>query len=73
MDTSIIVDQIVEELRGMPQSLQQRVLEFARTVADSPVRGVSGSQLLRFVGTIQPDDIELMRQAIEQDCEQVDP
>jgi hypothetical protein len=72
MDTSI-VDKVVEQLRGMPESLQQRVLEFALTVADSPVRGVPGSQLLRFAGTIQPGDIDLMREAIEQDCELVDP
>lgn len=71
MDTSIL-NEVVEQLRIMPQSLQQQVLDFARTLTDSTVQGVPGSQLLRFAGTIQASDLELMRQAIKQDCEQVD-
>ena len=66
------LNEVIEQLQRMPQSLQQQVLEFARSLADSPVRGVPGSQLLRFAGTIPLQDIELMREAIAQDCEQVD-
>ncbi|MBW4638669.1 MAG: hypothetical protein KME05_10610 [Gloeocapsa sp. UFS-A4-WI-NPMV-4B04] len=71
MDVSIL-DEVVEQLRGMPQSLQKQVLEFAKNLTDSTVQGVPGSQLLRFAGMLSPDDIALMRGAIEQDCEQVD-
>lgn len=71
MDVSIL-DEVVEQLRGMPQSLQKQVLEFAKNLTDSTVQGVPGSQYLRFAGMIPPDDIALMREAIEQDCEQVD-
>ncbi len=71
MDTSIR-DKVVEQLSRMPQSLQKQVLEFAKTLTDSTVQGVPGSQLLRLAGTIPLDDIALMREAIEQDCEQVD-
>lgn len=68
-----IIDEVFERLKVMPQSLQQQVLEFTRTLADSTtLKGVPGSQILRFAGTIPPDDIELMREAITQDCEQVD-
>jgi hypothetical protein len=66
------LNEVIEQLQRMPQSLQQQVLEFARSLVDSPVRGVPGSQLLRFAGTIPLQDIELMREAITQDCEQVD-
>ena len=66
------LNEVIEQLQRMPQSLQQQVLEFARSLADSPIQGVPGSQLLRFAGTIPLQDIELMRQAIAQDCEQVD-
>jgi hypothetical protein len=69
---SSILDEVIEQLRGMPQGLQKQVLEFARTLSDSTIQGVPGSQLLRFAGTISPDDIALMRDAIEQDCEQVE-
>ena len=71
MSTSII-DQVVEQLRAMPQPLQWQVLKFARTLVDSKIRGVSGQQLLRFAGAIPSDDLQLMREAIEQDCERVD-
>jgi hypothetical protein len=67
-----VIDQVVEQLRSMPQSLQWEVLEFARTLISSKVQGVSGQQLLRFAGTIPIDDLQLMQEAIKQDCEQVD-
>ena len=70
---SSIIDEVFERLKVMPQSLQQQVLEFTRALADSTdVKGVSGSQLLRFAGTIPLDDLNLMSEAIKQDCEQVD-
>ncbi|MFP4103057.1 hypothetical protein [Coleofasciculus sp.] len=71
MDTPIL-DKLIEQLKIMPQDLQWRVLEFARTISGSTIQGVPGRQLLRFAGSIPPDDVQLMRQAIEQDCEQVD-
>ena len=71
MDISIL-EQVIEQLKVMPQDLQWQVLEFARTLAGSTIQGVPGWQLIRFAGAIPPDDIQLMREAIEQDCEQVD-
>lgn len=67
-----IIDEVVEQLRGMPKDLQSQVLEFARTLAKAEIQGTPGKQLLRFAGSIPPDDLQLMREAIEQDCEQVD-
>ncbi|WP_446396081.1 hypothetical protein [Coleofasciculus sp. E1-EBD-02] len=71
MDTPIL-DKLIEQLKIMPQDLRWRVLEFARTISGSTIQGVPGRQLLRFAGSIPPDDVQLMRQAIEQDCEQLD-
>jgi hypothetical protein len=67
-----IIDEVIEQLRGMPQDLQGQVLEFARTLVPSQVRGAPGQQLLRFAGSIPQDDLRLMHEAIEQGCEQVD-
>ncbi len=67
-----IIDEVIEQLRAMPQHLQWRVLEFAQSIVKSQVRGIPGQQLLRFAGSIPPEDLQLMREAIEQDCEQVD-
>ncbi len=71
MDTPIL-DKLIEQLKVMPQDLQWRVLEFARALASARIQGVPGRQLLHFAGSIPPDDVNVMRQAIEQGCEQVE-
>lgn len=60
-----IIDEVIEQLRAMPQHLQWRVLEFAQALAKSQVRGTSGQQLLRFAGSIPLEDLQLMCEAIE--------
>lgn len=52
--------------------MQQRVLAFTRALAQTAPQGVPGRKLLRFAGTIPLEDVQLMREAIEQGCEQVD-
>ena len=56
----------------MPQPLQKQVLEFVRSLVKVEIRGTPGQQLLRFAGSIPSDELQLMREAIEQDCERVD-
>jgi hypothetical protein len=70
MDT--LVDKVVEQLKTLPYELQWRVYEFTRALAVSAPRGVRGEQLLRFAGSIPFEELQLMRQVIEQECERVD-
>ena len=67
-----IVEEVVEQLKVMPEHLQCQVLEFVRELVKAEVQGTPGPDLLRFAGSISPDDLQLMCEAIEQDCEQVD-
>lgn len=67
-----IKDQVMEQLESLPEDLQRQVLRFVQALQSLARRGVSGKQLLQFAGAISADDLELMRQAIEQECEQVD-
>ena len=67
-----IIDEVVEQLKVMPQHLQWQVLEFVRALVKAEVRGTPGQQLLRFAGSIPADDLQLMSEAIEQDCERID-
>ena len=67
-----IIDEVVEQLKVMPQPLQRQVLEFVRSLAKVESRGTPGHQLLRFAGSIPSDDLQLMHEAIEQDCGRVD-
>lgn len=69
---SSIVDRVAEQVRALAPELQRRVLEFARALAVSEPRGVPGRQLLRFAGQLTSEDAQLMRDAIEQGCENID-
>ena len=65
-----VIDKVVKQLKIMPQYLQYQVLEFARTLLKTEVRGIRGKQLLPFAGSISSEDLQTMREAIKQDCEQ---
>ena len=71
MNTSI-VDEVAEKLKGIPRHLQWQVLQFVRSLVSMRVQGTSGQQLLHFAGSIPLDDLQLMSEAIEQDCGRVD-
>jgi type IV secretory pathway protease TraF len=64
--------EIREQLNQLPLEQQQRVLEFARSLAASQPQDASGRALLRFAGAIEPTELESMQRAIEEACETVD-
>jgi hypothetical protein len=66
--SDMIISKVVEQLRTMPDNKQQEVLVFTRRLKDSAPVGIPGKNLLQFAGTIPPEDLEIMRQAIEADC-----
>lgn len=67
-----VIEKVVEQLQSLPYDLQRQVLEFTRVLALSVPRGTAGKQLLQFAGAIPRGDVELIREAIELGCEQVD-
>ncbi len=69
---SPIVEKIVAQTETLPDELQRRVLEFALTLTSATPAGVAGQHLVRFAGAIPPDDVERIREAIQQGCEHVD-
>ncbi len=68
----LVIEQVVEEIRGLPRESQWRVLEFARSLAQPARQGVPGRRLLRLAGSIPADDVQAMREAIDQGCERID-
>jgi hypothetical protein len=69
---SYIVDKVIEQLMTLPNELQWRVLEFTRALTLSTLHGVPGRQLLSFAGVISLEDVKVMQEVIEQECERVD-
>ena len=69
---STIKAKLIEQLETLPENLQEQVLAFVEGLQAAAQRGVPGKHLLPFAGAIPLDDLELMRQVIEDGCEQVD-
>ncbi len=67
-----VLNQIVEQVKALPDNLQHQVLDFARSLRSLTRHGTPGSHLLEFAGGISMADIAAMRDAIESDCERVD-
>jgi hypothetical protein len=72
MTTTALKQEVTERLDALPPEDQRRVLELARALTERRPDGVSGRDLLRFMGTIEKTDLDVMRKAIEEDCERVD-
>ena len=51
---------------------QIRVVNYARSLAESVPRGTAGEASLKFAGCISSADVEEMTLAIEEGCEKID-
>jgi dihydroorotase-like cyclic amidohydrolase len=65
-----VKDMIIEQVGRLADPQQRQVLDFVRKLA-LPA-GVLGQDLLRFVGTIDPSDLDAISQAVLEGCERVD-
>jgi len=64
-----VKDNLINQIDKLPHDLQIRALDMIKAL--NP-KGVEGKSLLRFEGSISPDDLQLMSKAIEEGCEKVD-
>lgn len=64
-----IEKELHEQFMRLKDDQRIRLLEFARSLSDSPASGENGKTLMRFAGTIEKDDIVIMRAAIDAGCE----
>jgi hypothetical protein len=67
--TQSVKDSLINQIDKLPHDLQVRVLDIIKALTP---KGVEGKSLLRFEGSISPDDLQLMSKAIEEGCEKVD-
>lgn len=63
--------EITSRLHKLSPEQQMRVLAFVRTLAGEKPSGVPGSELLRFAGAIDLNDLREIEKAIAEGCEQV--
>ncbi len=67
MNNSVIEIELRDAIQQLPMQQQQQVLAYVRSLSKTSLKGVPGISLLRFAGTIEADDLELMKQAIEEE------
>lgn len=71
-----LVLEATRQITILPYSFQERALQFIKELSKEfarPARtGVSGSTLLKYAGFIAPDDLQIMGDAVENDCNTVD-
>ena len=70
MVDSSIQNELFTALDQLPTSKQNEVLNFARSLVKR--HGVRGESLLRFAGSIDDKELDLISLAIEEECEKVD-
>ena len=60
---------LLEHIEKLTPAQQKRVLDFALELSGELSKRYPGEKLLGLVGTILPEDLEIMKQAIEEGCE----
>jgi hypothetical protein len=66
-DTSLL-EELLKEVGELPPSLQRRVLDFVRALAESTPQGVPGDTLLQFAGIMTSGEADEFLRGIEEDC-----
>ena len=61
-------EELLQQVALLPEEEQRRVLAFVKSLVPT-VGGVSGKDLLKFSGAIDPADLRTMTEAIEEGCE----
>ena len=72
MEESTTIQEIIQRLDKLTPGQQKQILNSVLSFLGEPIRGIPGKELLKFVGTISREDLEIMKQAIEEDCERID-
>ena len=71
MENTTTIQEIVTRLKTLSLEQQRQVLDFMLELSGEPPKQYPGKNLLQLVGTISKEDLEIMKQAIEEGCEQV--
>ena len=73
MEKSTTIQEIVQRLENLSPGKQRQVLDFTLELSGESPRGISGKELVGFAtGLFPPEDIEQIKQAIEEGCGQTD-
>ena len=63
--------ELLEQIEKLTPLQQKQVLDFALELSGGLAKHYPGKNLLQFAGTISKEDLEIMKQTIEEGCEQI--
>ncbi len=69
---SEIISEAAEQMANLPYNLQEKALDFIKRLTLPDKSGVSGRNLLKYAGLIPLDDLNIMKDVIDNDCRKVD-
>jgi hypothetical protein len=72
---TILLEEAINKIKKLPESEQNDIAQMVLNRLNNSsfsIKGIKGKQLIKFAGIISNDDLELMSQAILDDCERVD-
>ncbi len=69
---SEIISEAAEQMANLPYNLQEKALDFIKRLTLPDKSGVSGRNLLKYAGLIPLDDLNVMKDVIDNDCRKVD-
>ncbi len=71
-----IVLEATKQITILPYSFQERALQFIKELSKEfalpDKTGIAGGTLLKYAGFIAPDDLQIMSEAIENNCSGID-
>ena len=68
MENSTTIQEIIQRLEKLTPMQQKQILNSVLSFLGEPIRLSSGKNLLQFAGTISREDLEIMKQTIEEGC-----
>ncbi len=72
MENLTTIEEIAERLDKLTPMQQKHILNSILSYLGEPIRGTPIKEFLKFAGTIPSKDLEIMKQTIEEGCEQID-
>lgn len=81
--SNVLVTEIADHVAILPPNLQNHFLTIVSALSrpfrkeetrniENQLQETAGQRLVKLAGTISPSDLNLMSQAIEEDCERID-
>lgn len=71
MSNTEVEQQLYDQLERLSEERQRQVLAYVQALTSDSTKGVTGKSLLQFGGFISGEELALMTQSIQSDCEQV--